>query len=320
MVGAFISSLFSLVMNQKELINDVLINKKFFALAIDQGTSLKEIINQKKNNFKDEDYFFFKKNIIEILGSNLSAVLFDFETYEKHEKFKNLNIPKIIAYEDDAYNIDNVERITKLPTNKSIDKTIDDFKAIKFFMYYNPDSPQEINNKKNILIKKIGKMCLNLNKPFLFEPLLYNDPLTKKSNEEYNKKKHEYIKYFYSEFSKPDYNVSIIKIEFPFNESILDDYNNVNTINYCEEILLNTFGKTMKPFVFLSAGMKFSNFYKSMSISMKLNINCLGFLCGRSLWQDSIDIFCNQSNTEFIKWLENQGLERVEKLKSTLDL
>ena len=163
-------------------------------------------------------------------------------------------------------------------------------------------------------------MCLNYNKPFLFEPLLYNDPLTKKSNEEYNKKKHEYITYFYSEFSKPDYNVSIIKIEFPFNESILDDYNNVNTISYCEEILLNTFGKTMKPFVFLSAGMKFSNFYKSMSISMKLNINCLGFLCGRSLWQDSIDIFCNQSNTEFIKWLENQGLERVEKLKSTLDL
>ena len=59
-----------------------------------------------------------------------------------------INIPKIIAYEDDAYNIDNVERITKLPSNKSIDKTIDDFKAIKFFMYYNPDSPQEINNKK----------------------------------------------------------------------------------------------------------------------------------------------------------------------------
>ena len=107
-------------MYQKELINDVLINKKFFALAIDQGTSLKEIINQKKNNFKDEDYFFFKKNIIEILGSNLSAVLFDFDTYEKHEKFKNLNIPKIIAYEDDAYNIDNVERITKLPTNLSL--------------------------------------------------------------------------------------------------------------------------------------------------------------------------------------------------------
>jgi len=76
--------------------------------------------------------FFFKKNIIEILGSNLSAVLFDFDTYEKHEKFKNLNIPKIIAYEDDAYKIDNVERITKLPTNKSIDKTIDDFKQLNF--------------------------------------------------------------------------------------------------------------------------------------------------------------------------------------------
>ena len=51
-------------MHQKELINDVLINKKFFALAIDQGTSLKEIINQKKNNLKEQEYFIIKKNII----------------------------------------------------------------------------------------------------------------------------------------------------------------------------------------------------------------------------------------------------------------
>ena len=70
----------------------------------------------------------------------------------------------------------------------------------------------------------------------------------------------------------------------------------------------------------LNNALPFGMFDNAINISMKLNINCLGFLCGRSLWQDSIDIFCNQSNTEFIKWLENQGLERVEKLKSTLDL
>ena len=48
-------------MHQKELINDVLINKKFFALAIDQGTSLKEIINQKKIILKMRIIFFLKK-------------------------------------------------------------------------------------------------------------------------------------------------------------------------------------------------------------------------------------------------------------------
>ena len=48
-------------MYQKELINDVLINKKFFALAIDQGTSLKEIINQKKNCYTNKLIFCIKK-------------------------------------------------------------------------------------------------------------------------------------------------------------------------------------------------------------------------------------------------------------------
>ena len=48
-------------MYQQELINDVLINKKFFALAIDQGTSLKEIINQKKIILKMRIIFFLKK-------------------------------------------------------------------------------------------------------------------------------------------------------------------------------------------------------------------------------------------------------------------
>ena len=48
-------------MHQKELINDVLINKKFFALAIDQGKSLKEIINQKKIILKKRIIFFLKK-------------------------------------------------------------------------------------------------------------------------------------------------------------------------------------------------------------------------------------------------------------------
>ena len=42
-------------------------------------------------------------------------------------------------------------------------------------MYFNPESNSEINNKKKLLISKVGKICSENNIPFLFEPLLYFD-------------------------------------------------------------------------------------------------------------------------------------------------
>ena len=55
-------SIFSLMTKSK--INNLLIDNKFFSLAIDQGTSLKNIIKEKKEDFIEEDYFNFKKHII----------------------------------------------------------------------------------------------------------------------------------------------------------------------------------------------------------------------------------------------------------------
>jgi len=300
-------------------------NNKFSALAIDQGTSLKNIIKEKKQNmFQEQDYYTFKKEIITKLGTKLSSVLFDYDTYANDPFYLKLDIPKIIAYEDDAYHIDNKERITLLPKklNKN-SKPLNDFSAIKFFMYYNPDSQKETNDKKNILIKQIGMMCKDLDTPFLFEPLLYYDQSTNISEEEYFAKKPIYIEHFYNEFSKPSYQVDIIKIEFPFNEFEVKGFeNDLTQIRYnqknCEDILQTCFQNSSVPFVFLSAGMKFNNFLSSLELAKTSNINTLGFLCGRSLWQDSIDIFSTKNIESFLNWLDTEGLNRVKKLKKTL--
>ena len=130
-------------------VNNLLIDNKFFSLAIDQGTSLKNIIKEKKEDFVEEDYFNFKKQIIINIADSVSSVLFDYQTFESDAIFKKLKVPKIIAYEDDAYNIDNLDMITKLPTN-NFDNKLNEFSALKFFMYFNPDSNIEINNKKKI--------------------------------------------------------------------------------------------------------------------------------------------------------------------------
>ncbi len=44
-------------------IQDLLDKNKFFSLAIDQGTSLKNLIRVKKKDFKENDYFYFKKQV-----------------------------------------------------------------------------------------------------------------------------------------------------------------------------------------------------------------------------------------------------------------
>ncbi len=181
-----VSSIFPFMTNSK--INNLLIDNKFFSLAIDQGTSLKNLIKDKKEDFVEEDYFNFKKHIILNIADSVSSILFDYHTYETDDIFKKLKIPKIIAYEDDAYNIDNLDMITKLPAN-NFDHKLNEFSALKFFMYFNPDSNSEINNKKKILISKVGKICNKNNIPFLFEPLLYFDDSIGYNLKDYYKKK-----------------------------------------------------------------------------------------------------------------------------------
>ena len=78
------------------------------------------------------------------------------------------------------------------------------------------------------------------------------------------------------------------------------------------------FENSTTPFVFLSAGMKFNNFLHSLELAKSSKINLLGFLCGRSIWQDSIDIFCQSNQDNFMDWLNLEGRQRVKKLKNAL--
>ena len=312
-------------MNKQQHFNNLLQNGKFAALAIDQGTSLKDIIKEKKGKtFTSSDYYFFKKQIVLNLGISASSILFDYDTYLNEPSYRSIETSKIIGYEDDAYNMDNKSRITLLPKKlHHSDKIIKDFSAIKFFMYFNPDSDLAVNNEKLKLIKHVGSICKVLDIPYLFEPLLYFDEDTNIDYHSYLLKKPIYIKSFYKEFSKEEYQVDIIKIEFPFNEFEVNGFENDNTSTIyshenCCEIMKECFENAATPFVFLSAGMKFNNFLQSLELAKSSKINFLGFLCGRSIWQDSIDVFCNSGEEKFKDWIDGEGTERMQKLKNSI--
>lgn len=312
-------------MNKQSHFNQLLQNGKFAALAIDQGTSLKNIIKESKGKtFKTSDYFYFKKQIVLNLGIEASSVLFDYETYMSDPSFRTINTSKIIAYEDDAYNIDNNSRITLLPKKlHKNDEIIKDFSAIKFFMYFNPDSDPKLNSQKFEVIKHVGQICKDLDIPYLFEPLLYFDERTNIDYQSFLLKKAIYIKYLYKEFSKSQYQIDIIKIEFPFNEDQVNGFENdgissIYSYENCYEIMKECFENSTTPFVFLSAGMKFNNFLHSLELAKSSKINLLGFLCGRSIWQDSINIFCKSGQDDFMHWVTSEGKIRIQKLKNVL--
>ena len=190
-------------------------------------------------------------------------------------------------------------------------------------MYFNPDTAEQINQKKKLLIIHISQICKKYNIPFLFEPLLYFDNSIGYSVNEFYKKKPRYISYFYKEFSKKEYSIDVIKIEFPFNEFEVKGFDNDNIGNYyslndCENLLKETFLESSTPFVFLSAGMKFNNFYNSLSLAKSSGINFLGFLCGRSIWYDAIEIFANSDKKVFIDWIQTEGQNRINKLISAI--
>ena len=94
-------------MSKQDHFNQLLQNGKFAALAI--------VKESKGATFTTTDYFLFKKQIILNLGIDASSVLFDYDTYLSDPCFRSIETSKIIAYEDDAYNIDNKSRITLLP-------------------------------------------------------------------------------------------------------------------------------------------------------------------------------------------------------------
>ena len=319
------SAIFSPLMNKQLHFNKLLHDEKFVALAIDQGTSLKDIIKEKKGkSFTQADYYYFKKQIALNLGVNASSILFDYDTYMSDTSLHSIETSKIIAFEDDAYNIDNKSRITLLPKKlHQDDEIIKDFSAVKFFMYFNPDSDPAINNEKFKVIKHVGQICNDLEIPYLFEPLLYFDERTKIDYQSYLLKKPIYIKYLYQEFSHEEYQIDIIKIEFPFNEFEVNGFQNDGTAaiysyENCSDIMRECFENGSTPFVFLSAGMKFNNFLHSLELAKSSKIDFLGFLCGRSIWQDSIDIFCKYGEDKFLNWINEEGQKRLQKLKNSI--
>ena len=93
--------------------------------------------------------------------------------------------------------------------------------CIKILLYYAPSDPQSINEHKHAWTERIGDECVANDIPFFLEIIGYEEGLDEKSLA-YAKKKPEIVTAYMREFSKPKYNVDVLKLEVPINMKFVE--------------------------------------------------------------------------------------------------
>ena len=147
-----------------------------FGVAVDQGSGLEAMLREGRGTqARDDDLFTFKRIVVETLSPYASTVLVDAALGRELLPSYDATCTKMLAYEADVYHIADEDRITKLPENLKVsDYPGLGVPILKFFLYYGPNDPSELNQRKADLVAKIGAECRAQGVTFLFEPIVYD--------------------------------------------------------------------------------------------------------------------------------------------------
>jgi tagatose 1,6-diphosphate aldolase len=291
-------------------------------VAVDQGSGLEAAISKARGgDARDSDLFDFKKAVVETLSPNASVLLVDAEYGRRLLPSYHPDCKKLVAYEADVYHITTSERITALPNNLAIsDYREMGVNRLKFFLYYGPRCERQTNAKKHALVRDIGAQCAEQGIEFLFEPIVYDDVVSDSGCLEFAKLKPELVRDATRQFSDPEFNIDVLKVEIPVNLTYVEGF---GTDDFSREWALSAFRRAAEPagdipLVYLSAGVSFDWFERSLELAREADIRAAGFMCGRAIWTDAIDEFGQGGHDRLTEWLKTEGRRRIERLKQAL--
>lgn len=303
---------------------------RFRMLAIDQRGSLRKMlsktINKDSKEIKYEDMALAKKLVIEYLSPLFSATLTD-PQYGLPEgiRFLDRDSALLLAIEesgtkDGGYK--NREKLTPILEGWSVEKIKRaGADAVKLLLYYRPDSSPEIKEFQENIVRMVGSEAKRLDFPFVLEPMSYpfkDDEVENETN--FIRKKPELVLKTVEEFSKEEYGVDILKLEFPVDLKFVDDFSwgafdgkerdAVFTIDDAYEFCESITETSRIPWVILSAGVDIEEFLINVEIASESGAS--GFLAGRAVWKEFTKFFPDASSMSL--WLKTTGVERYYKL------
>lgn len=299
-------------------------NNVIAALAIDQRGSLKKMIaSSSANPVGDEGIINFKKLISEQLTPYSSSILLDPEYGLPAAKVRAENSGLILAYEKTGYDATQPGRLPDLLEDWSVKRLKEQgADAVKFLLYYDVDDDEKVNSFKKVYMERVGSECAAEEIPFFLEILTYDDSIGNEKGIEYAKVKPRKVIEAMKEFSKPQYNVDVLKVEVPVNMHYVEGFAE-NEVVYTREEALQFYKEqseaTHLPFIFLSAGVSAKLFQETLQFAKEAGSTFNGVLCGRATWKDSVHIYASEGEEQGKKWLRTQGKNNIEQLNEVIN-
>ena len=294
------------------------------AAAMDQRGSLQKTIAKERGAAaQGHDLEVFKTLVTDVLTQHASAILLDPEyglPASQHRHGKGL----LLAYEKTGYDANTAGRLPDLLDVWSVRR----LKAagadcIKILLYYTPFDKPEINEFKHAWIERIGDECVAHDIPFFLEFVGYDFEGGNEKSVAYALKKPSIVAGAMKEFSKPNYNVDVLKVEVPIIMEFVEGtkaYKGEKAYTRAEALqhFRTAAEVTEKPFIYLSAGVSNPVFIETLELAGESGTTFNGVLCGRATWADGVPIYAKQGEKAFEDWLQTVGVENIENVNKAL--
>ena len=293
------------------------------ALAIDQRGSLRKALAKAGGKdvgaVSDRDLATFKAAVTRVLTPHASAVLLDPLFGLEAAAGRAADAGLILAYEESGYDATDEHRMPSLLPDWSA-RTLEaaGADAVKVLVYYDPESPAEINERKHAFVRRVGEECREADVAFFLEPVTFS---THRDAVGAAEGKPERVTRSIAEWSRPEYGVDVLKVEVPVPSSWLD--RSALTSAEQRERVLAAFrqatGATSLPLIFLSAGVDMELFVRSLELAGEAGARFNGVLCGRATWKGGIAAYATGGEAALEAWLRGEGLANIERLNRALE-
>ena len=264
----------------------------------------------------------FKVLVSKHLTKYSSSILLDPEYGLDAAKARDKNAGLLLAYEKTGYDANAVGRLPDCLVDWSAKRLKEEgADAVKFLLYYDIDESDEINNQKRAYMERVGAECVAEDIPFFLEILSYNYKDADNSTAEFAKLKPRKVIEAMKEFSKPRYNVDVLKVEVPVNMKYVEGFADGEVV-YTKEEAASYFKQqdeaTNLPYIYLSAGVSAKLFQDTLKFAHDSGAKFNGVLCGRATWANGVEVFAKDGEEATVNWLNTVGRKNIEELNEVV--
>lgn len=277
---------------------------RFMMLAIDQRDSLRNALARATGRPSAEitpaDMVATKALITEVLAPSSTATLVDpVYGFPRAATLVPGDTGILVASEETGYDRAGTggrERRSRLIDGWSVAKAKRaGANAVKLLIYYNPEASGEVVDHQQRLVRRVGEECLHVDIPFLLECVTYPIEEPAGDTPEFARRRSRHTVESAREFSRDDYHVDILKLEFPGDLKYAREFRgkfdgkerpavyDVDTLRgFCGQVN----DAAGRPWVILSGGVAIDEFL--VDLDLAIDAGASGFLCGRAIWKDVV--------------------------------